>query len=113
MEQIEVDNKDRPIEDIIIESIQVYVDPFKEAEEQLAEERAQEVEKQQQEKQEEQTKKRMKEPLKVYRQGVGKYLNIQATKQTQKEETTPSLFGGGVVRKKATVKAGFGDFSSW
>ncbi|XP_073812341.1 RING-type E3 ubiquitin-protein ligase PPIL2 [Musca autumnalis] len=114
MEQIEVDNKDRPIEDIIIESVQVYVDPYKEAEEQLAEERAKEMEKQQQEKQEEQTKKRMKEPLKVYREGVGKYLNIQATKQAQKEETTTTtLFGGSVVRKKASGKSGFGDFSSW
>lgn len=35
MEQIEVDNKDRPIEDIVIEVAQVFVDPFAEAEEQV------------------------------------------------------------------------------
>lgn len=35
MEQIEVDNKDRPIQDIIIEVGQVFVDPFLEAEEQV------------------------------------------------------------------------------
>lgn len=35
MERIEVDNKDRPIEDIVIEAAQVFVDPFTEAEEQV------------------------------------------------------------------------------
>lgn len=35
MEQIEVDNKDRPIEDIVIEVAQVFVDPFSEAEEEV------------------------------------------------------------------------------
>lgn len=33
MEQIEVDNKDRPIHDIVIEVAQVFVDPYAEAEE--------------------------------------------------------------------------------
>jgi len=35
MEKIEVDNKDRPIEDIIIEDCQVFVDPYLEADEQV------------------------------------------------------------------------------
>lgn len=35
MEQIEVDNKDRPIHDIVIEVAQVFVDPYAEAEEQV------------------------------------------------------------------------------
>lgn len=35
MEQIEVDNKDRPIEDIIIERASVFVDPFQEADDQV------------------------------------------------------------------------------
>lgn len=35
MEKIEVDNKDRPIEDIIIQKCQVFVDPFTEADEQV------------------------------------------------------------------------------
>ncbi|KAI8118107.1 hypothetical protein FF38_05791 [Lucilia cuprina] len=114
MEQIEVDNKDRPIEDITIESAQVFVDPFKEAEEQLIKERAEEVEKQQQEINEEKKQKRLKEPLKVYREGVGKYLNIQALKQTIKEDTTATTtLAAGPIRKKASSKAGFGDFSSW
>lgn len=35
MERIEVDNKDKPIENIIIIKAQVFVDPFAEAEEQV------------------------------------------------------------------------------
>jgi peptidyl-prolyl cis-trans isomerase-like 2 len=35
MEMIEVDNKDRPIEDIVIQRAQVFVDPYQEATEQV------------------------------------------------------------------------------
>lgn len=35
MERIEVDNKDRPIEDIILIRAQVFVDPYQEADEQV------------------------------------------------------------------------------
>lgn len=35
MEKIEVDNRDRPIEDIIIIKAQVFVDPYAEADEQV------------------------------------------------------------------------------
>lgn len=35
MEQIEVDNKDRPIEDIVIERASVFVDPYQEADDQV------------------------------------------------------------------------------
>ena len=35
MEKVETDNKDRPIEDIVIEKAQVFVDPYQEAEEQV------------------------------------------------------------------------------
>ena len=35
MEKIEVDNKDKPIEDIVIIKAQVFVNPFEEADEQV------------------------------------------------------------------------------
>lgn len=35
MERVEVDNKDRPIEDIIIERASVFVDPFTEVDEEV------------------------------------------------------------------------------
>nr|CAD7399038.1 unnamed protein product [Timema cristinae] len=43
MEKVETDNKDRPIEDIVVEKAQVFVDPYQEADEQLLVERAEEV----------------------------------------------------------------------
>lgn len=36
MERIEVDNKDRPIEDIVLIKAQTFVDPFEEADEQVS-----------------------------------------------------------------------------
>lgn len=36
MEKIEVDNKDRPIEDIVLVKAQVFVDPYQEADEQVS-----------------------------------------------------------------------------
>lgn len=35
MEQVEVDNKDRPIEEIVILKAQVFVDPYQEADDQV------------------------------------------------------------------------------
>ncbi|ALC42528.1 CG7747 [Drosophila busckii] len=105
MENIEVDNKDRPIEDIIIESSQVFVNPFEEAVEQLAKERAEEAISKQQEATKLEQQKRANQPLKVYRDGVGKYLKLNAPQKT--ETTTAS------VAKKKKLAGGFGDFSSW
>lgn len=112
MEKVEVDNKDRPIEDIVIESAQVFVDPFKEALEELEKERAAEVEKQAQVAAEVKKQKRLNEPLKVYRQGVGKYLNLKEVKAN----STPDTSGKNDATKKkqkSLGKASFGDFSGW
>lgn len=35
LERIEVDNKDRPIEDLIIQKVHVFVDPFTEVDEEV------------------------------------------------------------------------------
>lgn len=76
IEKIEVDNKDRPIEDIIIQKAQVFVDPFQEADEQLAAERAVEIERLAQEaaKNKSDNEAGKNDVLKVYRSGVGKYI---------------------------------------
>lgn len=115
MEKIEVDNKDCPIEDIIIKTAQVFVDPFHEAEEQLALERTEELERQRKEGLEQQKKKQANQTLKVYRQGVGKYLSSTVIKDTNNEQGTSSASSssGPVIKKKKPVKGGFGDFSSW
>ena len=36
MERVGTDNKDRPVEDIVIEKAQVFVDPFEEVDEQVS-----------------------------------------------------------------------------
>ena len=78
IEKIEVDNKDRPIEDIVIQATQVFVDPYEEADEQLAKEREAEIERLAQEAKK--TKVKSDPVLKIYKQGVGKYVNVNETK---------------------------------
>ncbi|CRL08615.1 CLUMA_CG021222, isoform A [Clunio marinus] len=109
MERVEVDNKDQPIEDIIIQSAQIFVDPYQEADEQLAAERQAEVDKIQKEKDEIESKKlaAKKQPLKAYRDGVGKYL----TKLTTKPEATSS--GEPTAKKKKNSNYTFDNFKSW
>ncbi|XP_047345957.1 RING-type E3 ubiquitin-protein ligase PPIL2 [Vespa velutina] len=112
IEKIEVDNKDRPIEDIIIQGVLVFVDPFQEAEEQLIAERAAEAEKLAQEasKSKNADKKEGSDILKIYRSGVGKYLKINKDENTDKDEplTVEPAF-----KKKKVITNSFGNFSSW
>jgi peptidyl-prolyl cis-trans isomerase-like protein 2 len=75
MEKVEVDNKDRPIEDIMIQSTTVFVDPFSDVDEELVKERKEESERLLSEKSSKKIKEKPKPELKVYRQGVGKYIN--------------------------------------
>lgn len=75
IEKIETDNKDRPIEDIIILKTQVFVDPYQEADDLLTKER-EEAKRAEEEKNKKETKKEAP-PLKVYRSGVGKYINLE------------------------------------
>ncbi|XP_047988392.1 RING-type E3 ubiquitin-protein ligase PPIL2 [Leguminivora glycinivorella] len=108
MEQIGVDNKDRPIHDIIIEAAQVFVDPFAEAEEQLMEERAAELKKQSEESGPGvKPKKASTQPLKVFRTGVGKYLNLEPSSSKPKPDETPAK----KPKKEGNYK--FGSFDAW
>lgn len=79
---MEVDNKDRPIEDIVIQTVQVFVDPFQEADEQLVAERAAEVERLAQEASQKKTtdKKDKNDTQKIYRSGIGKYVKLEQEK---------------------------------
>lgn len=89
IERIEVDKYDAPIEDIIFEKCHVFVDPYEEVDEELAEARRLEAERIQKEKEElAAAKKAQSKPkaLKVYREGVGKYLAKTATKASGSNE---------------------------
>ncbi|XP_049830102.1 RING-type E3 ubiquitin-protein ligase PPIL2 [Schistocerca gregaria] len=107
MERIETDNKDRPIEDIIIQKAQVFVDPYQEADEQLIAEREEEARKA------EAAAKELKKKsaggnLKVFREGVGKYINMEEISKNDAAENS-----GGPPKKKKNIGYSFGDFSSW
>lgn len=112
MEKIEVDKNDRPIENIFIMKVHVFVDPFVEADEQLAKEREDELERQRKVVEDEIKRKQQKnQPLKVYRDGIGKYLNIGGS-STPKEENVEELsLAKKQKRKDASYK--FDNFSSW
>ena len=74
MERMDTDNKDQPIEDLVIQRTSVFVDPFTEADEQLAKERQEELEKTKIQEVDLAAKKEKKE-RKVYSVGVGKFIN--------------------------------------
>ncbi|CAK9808925.1 RING-type E3 ubiquitin-protein ligase PPIL2 [Anthophora plagiata] len=110
IEKIEVDNKDKPIEDIVIQKAQVFVDPFQEADEQLAAERTIETERLAQEaaKSKSDNKTGKNDILKVYRSGVGKYVKMDKEEKVEKEESNITS-----TAKKRKIASSFGDFSSW
>ncbi|CAO1312947.1 unnamed protein product [Diamesa hyperborea] len=114
MERVEVDNKDNPIEDIKIVSAQIFVDPYQEADDQLAEERRSENERLAKEREEQQKTKaelKSKQPLKVFREGIGKYLT--KTKAVMKSEPSTSKSIEPPPAKKKKVVNSFNNFKSW
>ena len=73
IERIGTDNKDAPVEEIKIEKVSVFVDPFQEVEEELKKQREEELAKASEE------LKKIAKPVekkqKTFSSGVGKYIN--------------------------------------
>ncbi|XP_063820847.1 RING-type E3 ubiquitin-protein ligase PPIL2 [Pseudophryne corroboree] len=112
MENVDSDTKtDRPKEEIQIVSSTVFVDPYEEADAQVALERekAQKAEEEQRMKEKAVLPKKdqMQEP-KMYRSGIGKYINKTVAKRSADDNDS-----GASTSKKERVTRGFGDFSSW
>lgn len=110
IEKVEVDNKDRPIEDIVIQTVQVFVDPFQEADEQLVAERAAEVERLAQEASQKKTtdKKDKNDTQKIYRSGIGKYVKLEQEKLDKWDANAEPA-----AKKKKVLSKSYGDFSSF
>jgi hypothetical protein len=124
VEIIETDKKDRPLKDIIIEDCKVFFDPYEQADEQHRKERSEEIQQAKAEKEklekERQLKLEAESAPKVFKSGVGKYINLSPN--TAKLNT---LISGRLKRstddelsetekKKAKFVPGkLGDFSSW
>ena len=112
MERIEVDNKDKPIEDITIQRTSVFVDPFTEVDEQLAKERAEEMTKAKEKEQNLAEKKKKSDTgLKTYGKGIGKFINPQIKKEARKFDDED--LQAPAKKKKKDVKNSLNDFSAW
>uniref|UniRef100_A0AAY4BRW9 RING-type E3 ubiquitin transferase n=1 Tax=Denticeps clupeoides TaxID=299321 RepID=A0AAY4BRW9_9TELE len=119
MENVESDTKtDRPKSEIKLLTASVFVDPYEEADAQVSQCIAVEREKETRRLEEEKalfapvTKPKAEQQPKTFRPGVGKYINMAATKRSAaNDDSKPSTSEAAV--KKPKGRTGFGDFSSW
>ncbi|CAM1327601.1 PPIL2 (predicted), partial [Pycnogonum litorale] len=84
MEKIEVDAKDKPKEEIKVERTSVFVDPFKEADDELERERDL-IKNAEEEERKQLARSKRPEKLKVYKSGVGKYINPESKRHKDGE----------------------------
>lgn len=106
IEAVETDNKDRPIEDIVLLRAVVFVDPYEEVDEELRKKREEEEESKQREARESVQKKRASKALQEFHKGIGKYIDPDVTKKGQEEPVA-------VPVKRKLISGTFGDFSNW
>ncbi|XP_030753775.1 RING-type E3 ubiquitin-protein ligase PPIL2 [Sitophilus oryzae] len=111
MERIEVDNKDRPIEDIVLLKTQIFVNPYDEADEILAKEREDELNREKKEQEEKKKKMLRNTPLKAFKSGVGKYINPQQVEEVKKRPDTEMDKPDTLSKKKKTFNSF--NFSKW
>lgn len=103
IEAVETDNKDRPVEDVLVNRAVVFVDPFVEADEELKKQRLEEQQKVTVSKEPKHT------TPKPFHGGVGKYIDPAVCKKQQQEDAAPP----GSKKQKPIATARFGDFSTW
>ena len=108
IERVGTDNKDAPVEEIKIERVAVFVNPFQEAADELQAERDAELEKAKEELKEVPKPKEVKK--KVYSSGIGKYINPTLKKEARKAETEAEA---SAAKKKKSGSYSFSDFSAW
>ena len=108
IERVGTDNKDMPVEEIKIERVAVFVNPYEEAIEELKAERDAEIEKVKEELK--QIPKTKEEKKKAYSSGVGKYINPTLKKEARKSETEGEA---SAAKKKKNSSYTFKDFSAW
>jgi len=108
IERVGTDNKDAPVEEIKIERIAVFVNPFQETTDELQAERDAELEKAMEELK--QVPKPKKVERKVYSSGIGKYINPTIKKEARKAEQESEASSS---KKKKSSSYSFNDFSAW
>lgn len=116
IERIGTDNQDAPVEEVRLEKISVFVDPFQEVEEQLKEQREAELAKASEELAN--IPKPVEKKQKTYSSGVGKYINPTVKKEAKRAAVDPeagpsSSSSSSSFKKPKTGSYGFKDFSAW
>jgi len=112
LERVGTDNKDAPVEEIKIEKIAVFVNPYEEAEAELVAQREAEIAKATEELAN--VPKPAAPERKVFSSGVGKYINPAVKKEARKAEAVEEgQAGPSQPKKKKTNSYAFSDFSSW
>ncbi|XP_026878977.2 RING-type E3 ubiquitin-protein ligase PPIL2 [Electrophorus electricus] len=116
MENVESDPKtDRPKAEIKLLRTTVFVDPYEEADAQIAAEREKETQRQEEERAQSSTslsKDKGEQQPKTYRPGVGKYINMAAAKRSVVDDDCKASTSQS-ASKKIKGRSDFGDFSSW
>lgn len=113
MEAIETNAKERPKKEIRIETCQVFVNPFDDVDEQLRKEREAALAQEASDREKDTRKPAQKKDSqpKVFKAGIGKYINPAKQKRTLADEANESAETK--KKKKKDVKGTFGDFSAW
>ena len=119
IESSETDDNDRPKEDIMIVSTDVFTNPFEEIDEEIAKEKSAKRKAAEEEVELQKTGHVAKVEVKkkkVYRSGgVGKYIptNISKKMSASQDDNNSSTSASSSSSKKKIVGKGFGDFSGW
>ncbi|XP_066997880.1 RING-type E3 ubiquitin-protein ligase PPIL2 [Anabrus simplex] len=109
MEQIETDSKDRPVEEIVIASAQVFVDPYQEADDQLAAEREEAAKKASLPAPKKEVSTNEDGSRKIYRSGVGKYIAQAKAEEFKVKDSAAEP----APKKKKEIGYNFGNFNNW
>lgn len=112
IEAIEVDNKDRPIQDIVIEKAQVFVDPYQEVDQKLQEERAEEISGQLAVAEANQINANSNKPLRIFKAGVGKYIDPKLV-ESFANDPLASTSTSEPIKKKKKIGYSFSNFDNW
>lgn len=107
IEKVQVDEKEKPIEEVILKSVSIFADPFKEVDDFIENERKQ---------MEEEPMKAKKPTLSQQRSGVGSFVDLSQVTSSTSNEDDPS--GSSSVmqtskNKKTKSSSSFGNFSNW
>lgn len=118
IEQVEVDKKDRPREEIKILQVLRYEDPFEIVEEQIAKERQEKMNTEKLESEEKELEAKLaqgSQPKKKFRSGVGAFIDLKllhgnSTANSESSESAPVKSQNMTSSKPSS---NFGDFSCW